>query len=101
LEKYKGGLMNICTLTIGTRGDVQPYIALGSGLMQGEQEVAIATLGEFLSRVSGHGSQHAALKGGFLESGSNARRISLSSTKYSMTGSFPGRLRSFIMAEPA
>jgi sterol 3beta-glucosyltransferase len=68
--------MNICTLTIGTRGDVQPYIALGSGLMQGEQEVAIATLGEFLSRVSGHGSQHAALKAAQMPGGYPYRRRS-------------------------
>jgi UDP:flavonoid glycosyltransferase YjiC (YdhE family) len=51
--------MIICILIIGTHGGVQPYITLGSGLMQGEHEVAIATLGEFQSRVSGHGSQHA------------------------------------------
>lgn len=34
-------------LTIGSRGDVQPYIALGKGLMADGHKVKIATHGEF------------------------------------------------------
>ena len=39
--------MKIYILTIGTRGDVQPYIALGLGLKSVGHEVTIATLKEF------------------------------------------------------
>ena len=41
--------MKICILTIGTRGDVQPYIALGVGLKAVGHEVTIATLAAFES----------------------------------------------------
>ena len=50
--------MKICILTLGTRGDVQPYIALGLGLKAGGHEVTIATLGEFRSLVLDYGLQH-------------------------------------------
>ncbi len=35
--------MNITILTIGTRGDVQPYVALGIGLQAAGHTVTIAT----------------------------------------------------------
>ena len=35
--------MNITILTIGTRGDVQPYVALGMGLQESGHAVTIAT----------------------------------------------------------
>ena len=43
--------MKICILTFGTRGDVQPYVALGRGLKAAGHEVTIATLMEFKSLV--------------------------------------------------
>jgi len=39
--------MKISILTFGTRGDVQPYIALGLGLKAAGHSVTIATLKEF------------------------------------------------------
>ena len=59
--------MKFCILTIGTRGDVQPYIALGLGLKRAGNDVIIATLGEFQSLVASYGLQHAALRGDFLK----------------------------------
>ena len=41
--------MRVNILTIGTRGDVQPYIALGLGLKAAGHEATIATLAEFKS----------------------------------------------------
>ncbi|RCK59095.1 Sterol 3-beta-glucosyltransferase [Candida viswanathii] len=38
---------NITLLTIGSRGDVQPYMALGKGLVKEGHNVTIATHGEF------------------------------------------------------
>ena len=35
--------MQILILTVGTRGDVQPYVALGKGLLQAGHDVTICT----------------------------------------------------------
>lgn len=59
--------MRICILTIGTRGDVQPYIALGAGLKDSGHEVTIATLDEFKSSILEWGLQHDTLRGDFLK----------------------------------
>ncbi|KAH7927370.1 glycosyltransferase family 1 protein [Leucogyrophana mollusca] len=42
-------------LTIGSRGDVQPYIALGKGLMEDGHRVRIATHGEYQEWIESHG----------------------------------------------
>ncbi|KZV92112.1 UDP-Glycosyltransferase/glycogen phosphorylase [Exidia glandulosa HHB12029] len=42
-------------LTIGSRGDVQPYIALGKGLVADGHRVKIATHGEFKDWIESHG----------------------------------------------
>jgi sterol 3beta-glucosyltransferase len=43
--------VKICILMIGTRGDVQAFVALGLGLQAAGHEVTIATLDEFKPRV--------------------------------------------------
>lgn len=45
---------NIALLTIGSRGDVQPYIALGKGLMKEGHKVTIITHSEFRDFVESH-----------------------------------------------
>jgi UDP:flavonoid glycosyltransferase YjiC (YdhE family) len=65
--------MKICILTIGTRGDIQPYIALGLGLKTSGHEVTIATLGEFEALVVKHGLHHAKLRGDFLKVAQSAQ----------------------------
>jgi sterol 3beta-glucosyltransferase len=57
----------ICILTFGTRGDVQPYIALGLGLKAAGYAVTIATLDEFRSLILDYGLQHDTLRGDFLK----------------------------------
>ncbi|TFY63256.1 hypothetical protein EVJ58_g3358 [Rhodofomes roseus] len=42
-------------LTIGSRGDVQPYIALAKGLMKDGHRCRIATHGEFKDWIEAHG----------------------------------------------
>jgi sterol 3beta-glucosyltransferase len=54
-------------MTIGTRGDVQPYIALGLGLIVAGHEVTISTLDEFKSLVNQYGLLHDSLRGDFLK----------------------------------
>lgn len=45
---------NITLLTIGSRGDVQPYIALGKGLLNEGHSVTIATHSEFKDWIEKH-----------------------------------------------
>ncbi len=59
--------MRTCMMTIGTRGDVQPFVALGLGLRAAGHEVTIATLAEFKALVEGYGLQHDTLRGDYLK----------------------------------
>ncbi|TXT13065.1 hypothetical protein VHUM_01466 [Vanrija humicola] len=52
---FKPEPMTIVCLTIGSRGDVQPYIALCKGLMAEGHTTIIATHGEYQKWVQGHG----------------------------------------------
>ncbi len=47
--------MKISILTSGTRGDVQPYIALGKALQERGHDVLIACPKNFCSWVEEHG----------------------------------------------
>jgi UDP:flavonoid glycosyltransferase YjiC (YdhE family) len=47
--------MRIDILTIGSRGDVQPYVALGLGLQRAGHRVRVVTLGGFEDFVRGYG----------------------------------------------
>jgi sterol 3beta-glucosyltransferase len=50
--------MNILILTYGSRGDVQPYVALGAGLRRAGHDVTLATSERFRDFVSGHGLRY-------------------------------------------
>jgi len=47
--------MKIAILTLGTRGDVQPYIALGLGLSRAGHAVTLGTSADFEAMITGHG----------------------------------------------
>ncbi len=47
--------MKIFIATVGTRGDIQPYVALGKGLMAAGHEVMVCTTANFESFVTTHG----------------------------------------------
>jgi len=51
--------VNILILTVGTRGDVQPYVALGKGLAEDGHLVTIGTCVYFESFVRDHGLRYA------------------------------------------
>lgn len=53
--------MNVAILTLGTRGDVQPYVALGAGLKKAGHEVTFVTGKGFESTISGRGLRYVAL----------------------------------------
>jgi sterol 3beta-glucosyltransferase len=59
--------MNITILTIGSRGDVQPFVALGVGLKEAGHEVTLATGKGFEAFVTEHGLHHVALEVDLLE----------------------------------
>ncbi|KAK6456476.1 sterol 3-beta-glucosyltransferase [Scheffersomyces xylosifermentans] len=73
---------NFTLLTIGSRGDVQPYIALGKGLMKEGHNVTIATHAEFEDWIVKHGMKFKVI------SGNPAELMSLMVTHGSMSVAF-------------
>ena len=59
--------MNVVILTLGTRGDVQPYVALGAGLKEAGHEVTLVTGKGFEATVSGRQVRYVALDVDLLE----------------------------------
>lgn len=59
--------MRVAIQTLGTRGDVQPYIALALGLMRRGHEVQVAAPAQFGAMVREHGIAFAPLPAGFLD----------------------------------
>ncbi len=55
--------LRITCLTIGSRGDVQPYIALGRGLLAEGHHVRIATHPEFEDWIRSHGLDYGRVEG--------------------------------------
>lgn len=55
--------MRFCLITYGSRGDVQPFIALSLGLMTKGYEVTLAAPGNFKSFVEGYGIDFFSLHG--------------------------------------
>lgn len=55
--------MRITITTAGSRGDVQPYVALGLGLEEAGQEVRLATYAPFEGFVRGHGLDYRPITG--------------------------------------
>jgi len=53
--------VNVAILTIGSRGDVQPFLALGIGLKDAGHEVTFATGKGFEAFAAGRGLRFAAL----------------------------------------
>lgn len=58
--------MNVLILTVGTRGDVQPYVALGLGLQRAGHRVLLATAADFAAFVTGYGLDFAPLSAEYL-----------------------------------
>lgn len=55
--------MRITMITLGSRGDIQPYVPLGMGLQAAGYQVRVATHSEFESFVRAHGLDFAPLSG--------------------------------------
>jgi len=59
--------MNITILTLGSRGDVQPYIALGMGLQRAGHAVRLVTDSGFAAFVADYGLDFAPLEVGVIQ----------------------------------
>lgn len=59
--------MNFAILTLGSRGDVQPYVALGRGLLAAGHDVTLVTAAQFEDFVTGYGLRFAPVDRRFLE----------------------------------
>ena len=55
--------MRIAIITIGSRGDVQPYIALGQGLIKAGHTVRLATNNDFENLVKAYGLEFWLIRG--------------------------------------
>ena len=61
--------MRVAVLTVGSRGDVQPFVAFGSALRQAGHEVRVCTHSRFEPLVRGRGLDFHALAEGALSRG--------------------------------
>ena len=59
--------MKIALLTLGTRGDVQPFAVLGKKLRQRGHEVTLATAGNFASFIQTYDLPFVAVNADFQE----------------------------------
>ncbi len=59
--------MKITILTAGTRGDTQPYIALGLALQKAGHSVRLATFGNFKTLVEGSGLEFYPVRGDVMQ----------------------------------
>lgn len=59
--------MNITILTLGSRGDVQPYVALGVGLKAAGYNVTVCTGRNFESFITDHGLNYGFMDADFLQ----------------------------------
>ena len=55
--------MKITVVTVGTRGDVEPFVALGLGLQKAGHTIKIATHAMFENFVRGYGLDFALVSG--------------------------------------
>jgi len=59
--------MKITILAVGTRGDVQPYVALGLGLKEAGNEIRVAAASNFERFICNYGLEYGRLEGNFRE----------------------------------
>jgi sterol 3beta-glucosyltransferase len=59
--------MRILMLTLGSRGDVEPFIALALGLQRAGHEPVLCTSNRFGPMIEAQGLRHAAMSDGFVE----------------------------------
>ncbi len=76
--------MRITILTVGSRGDVQPFVGLGLGLKKAGYDVCIATEAGFEAFVKGFGLEFAPLRTEFIQLAQSAKGKKALSGKQSL-----------------
>jgi len=79
-------------LTIGSRGDVQPYIALGQGLQKEGHRVTIVTHEEYKSWITGFGIGHRT-------AGGDPGALMKLSVEHNVSGVIPSMLRRLMILD--
>jgi sterol 3beta-glucosyltransferase len=77
-NKMGASFMRIAIMAMGSRGDVQPYLALGKGLKAAGHQIRLATHENFEALVSSHGVEFLPLKGNvqaFMEDPENRKLL--------------------------
>jgi len=59
--------MNVFIVTLGSRGDVQPYVALGVGLQAAGHRVTLCTSASFEPFITGHGLEYGYMSDEFIQ----------------------------------
>jgi sterol 3beta-glucosyltransferase len=59
--------LKVLLITIGSRGDVQPYVALGKGLAAAGHQVTVCTNAHFADFVRAHGLHYGPMNNGFVD----------------------------------
>ena len=59
--------MNIFIVTAGSRGDVQPYVALGKGLKAAGHAVTVCTCASFEAFITEHGLDYGYMNDDFIK----------------------------------
>ena len=67
VQKKAGNMKQIAIIASGSRGDVQPYIALGKGLKQAGHEVRLVTHENYTGLVHAHGLEFWPVEGNVQE----------------------------------
>ncbi|MGK7950109.1 MAG: glycosyltransferase [Xenococcaceae cyanobacterium] len=91
--------MKITILTVGTRGDVQPFIALGIGLKKAGYEVQIVTHSFFESWIRSYGFDFAVIEGNpqeYIESEEGREMLESGSNPVKFLGSLARSMNPFV-----
>ncbi len=86
-------MKKILITTFGTRGDIQPFVALGKGLQAAGYDVAICSPEGFKSFVESHGLNYAYVNNEFLDLTEQALRAQGMRSGMSVAKQFPAAIR--------
>jgi len=91
--------MKILLSTFGTRGDVQPYVALGKGLQAAGHQVAVCTPEGFRGLVEAHGLTYAYVSNDFVALTEQALQAQSFGAQMAASRRFPAVIRAALEDE--
>src|SRR5690606_18098906 len=66
-RQIRGAVLKVLLVTIGSRGDIQPYVALGKGLARAGHEVTLCSSAAYADSVRAQGLSYGHMGNGFVE----------------------------------